>query len=96
MTPYVFFNRNTGTVVHTHEEVSITGESLSVPRDDLKTGALLDLLEGRVDRQDVEVMEVTENAHLLRKGFSEDAAVELYVDVTEGVLSERKRGEAGK
>jgi hypothetical protein len=96
MATYVFFNKNTGAVVHTHEEVSITGESLSVPREDLRTGVLINLLEGRVDTQDVEVMEVTENTHLLRSGFSEDAATEPYVDVGKGVLAERRRGERGK
>jgi hypothetical protein len=96
MATYVFFNKKTGAVVHTHEEVSVTGESLSVPREDLRTGALLNLLEGRVERQDVEVIEVTENTHLLRRCFSQDAAMEPYVDVAQGVLLERKRGQDGK
>ena len=89
---YVFYNKKTGQILHTHEEVSVTGEALSVPREDLKTGALLDLVEGRVDTQDVEVLETTENTHLLRSSFAEDSVMEPYVDVKRGVLAERKKG----
>jgi hypothetical protein len=92
MVTYVFFNRRTGAIVHTHEEVAVTGESLSVPREELKAGALFNLLEDRVDRQDVEVLEVTQNTHLLRRSFSEDSVMEPYIDVEQQVLSERKKG----
>lgn len=93
MPKYVFFKKNTGEIIHTHEEVSLIGESLSVPREELKTGALLNLLEERVDTEGVEVLEVTRNAHLLRRSFSQDEVMEPYVDVEQGVLSERRKGE---
>jgi hypothetical protein len=93
MATYVFYSRTTGTILHTHEEVSITGDALSVRREDLKTGALLDLLEGRVDTEDVEVLETVENTHLLRTSFAQDSPMEPYVDVEQGVLSQRKQGQ---
>ena len=93
MTTYVFFNRNTGDIVHIHEEVSLTGESLSVPREELRTGALLKLVEDRVAPEDVEVLETIQNIHLLRRDSSPEYEMEPYVDVEQGVLSERRRGE---
>ena len=93
MPSYVFFNKNTGQVVHTHQEVALTGESLSIPKEELKTGALLKQLEDRIDSEDVEVLEVTRDEHLLRRSVSLDDETELYVDVQARVLSEREKGQ---
>jgi hypothetical protein len=92
MPNYVFFNRNTGDIIHTHEEVSLTGESLSIPTEELRTGALLKLLADRLDTDDIEVLEVTENAHLLRRASSADDETQPYVDVKQGVLSSKRMG----
>jgi hypothetical protein len=92
MPSYVFFNKNTGQIVHTHKEVTLTGQSLSIPKEELRTGALLKQLEDRIESEDVEVLEVIRNEHLLHRSVSPDDETELYVDVQARVLSEREKG----
>ena len=91
MRTYVFFNKDTGEILHTHHEVALTGDSLSVAKDQLLTGDVMRLLEDRIDTQNVDVLEVEENSHLIRRSFSEDDEVALYVDVEKRILSERER-----
>jgi hypothetical protein len=91
MPTYVFFNRGTGAVVHTHREVSLEGNELSLPREEVESGALLKLLEGRVDTKDVEVLEIRRGTELLQRSFDPDSATELYVDVEQQALAERSR-----
>jgi hypothetical protein len=91
MPTYVFFNKNTGAIIHTHREVSLTGTELSVPREQLESGALLKLLEGRVDTKDVEVLEIRRGTHLLQRSFDPDSATEVYVDIEQRALAERRK-----
>jgi hypothetical protein len=93
MPSYVFFNKNTGQIVHTHKEVTLTGQSLSIPKEELRTGALLKQLEDRIESEDVEVLEVIRNEHLLHRNVSPDDETELYVDVQARALSEREKGQ---
>jgi hypothetical protein len=87
---YIFFNRSTGEILHTHREVALTGDSLSVPREELLRGDVVRLVEDRVDtREDLDVLEADENSHLVRKTFSQDDEIELYVDVEKRILSEK-------
>ncbi len=90
MRTYIFFNRRTGEILHTHREAALTGDSLSVPREELLRGDVVRLVEDRVDtREDLDVLEVDQNSHLVRKTFSEDDEIELYVDVEKWILSEK-------
>jgi hypothetical protein len=91
---YVFFNKSTGAIVHTHREVSLTGNELSLPREDVESGALVKLLEGRVDTDDVGVLEIRRGTHLLRRSVDPDRATEVYVDVEQGTLAERSKEKA--
>ena len=91
MRTYVFFNKDTGEILHTHHEVALTGDSLSVTKDQLLTGDVMRLLEDRADKQNVDVLEVDANSHLIRRSFSEDDEIALYVDVERKILSERER-----
>jgi hypothetical protein len=87
---YIFFNRRTGEILHTHREAALTGDSLSVPREELLRGDVVRLVEDRVDtREDLDVLEVDQNSHLVRKTFSQDDEIELYVDVEKRILSEK-------
>jgi hypothetical protein len=86
---YIFFNRSTGEILHTHREVALTGDSLSVPREELLRGDVVRLVEDRVDTEDLDVLEADENSHLVRKTFSQDDEIELYVDVEKRILSEK-------
>ena len=90
MRTYIFFNRRTGEILHTHREAALTGDSLSVPREELLRGDVVRLVEDRVDtREDLDVLEVDQNSHLVRKTFSQDDEIELYVDVEQRILSEK-------
>jgi len=93
MPTYVFFNKSTGQIFQTYEEVNLQGESRPIPKEELMTGALLEQLKDLIDPADVEVIEVIHNEHLLRRSVSPDDATELYVDVQEQVLSEREKGQ---
>lgn len=93
MPSYVFFNKNTGQIIQTHQEVNLLGESRRIPKEELMSGALLEQLKDQIDPGDVEVIEVIHNEHLLRRSVSPDDAKELYVDVHEQVLSEREKGQ---
>jgi hypothetical protein len=86
---YIFFNRRTGEILHTHREVALTGDSLSVPREELLRGDVLRLVEDRVDTEDLDVLEADQNSHLVRKTFSQDDEIKLYVDVEKRILSEK-------
>ena len=91
MPTYVFFNKNTGAIVHTHRKVTLTGNELSLPREEVESGALLKLLEGRVDTTDVGVLEIWRDLHLLQRSFDPDRATEVYVDIEQGALAERSK-----
>jgi hypothetical protein len=92
---YIFFNRRTGEILSTHQEMALTGDTLSVPREELLSGAVARRLEDRIDTEDLDVLEADQNSHLLRRAFSQDDATELYVDVGKRILSEKERsGEA--
>jgi hypothetical protein len=89
---YIFFNRRTGEILSTHGETALTGDTLSVPREELLSGDVARRLEDRIDREDLDVLEAAQNSHLLRKAFSQDDETELYVDVQKRILSEKERG----
>jgi hypothetical protein len=91
MGTYVFFNGRTGQIVHTHREEALSGDSLSVSRAELLGGDPARFLEGRLEMEDLDVLEVDENSHLARKAFSEDDNVELYVDLEKKILSEKEK-----
>ncbi len=92
MRTYIFFNRRTGEILHTHREVALTGDTLSVPREELLSGEVVRLLEDRIDTDDLDVIEADQNRHLARKTFSQDDEIELYVDVQKRILSEKEQG----
>jgi len=93
MPTYVFFDKNTGEIVQTHQEAALSGDALPRHIQELKTGPLVEQLEDRIDPNDVEVLDVTGNERLLYRASSPDDETELYVDVQQQVLSEREKGQ---
>jgi hypothetical protein len=92
MRTYVFFNGRTGEILHTHRVQTLTGDSLSVSREELLSGDAVRLLEGRIDMADLDVLDVDENSHLVRRTSSQEDKIELFVDVEKRILSEREKG----
>jgi hypothetical protein len=84
MTPYVLFDQNTGQIVHTHQEVALYGEPFRLCREELMA-----TLGDRIDPENLDVLEVDRDHHLLRRSTSLDDGKELYGDLQERVLSER-------
>jgi hypothetical protein len=93
MRTYVFFDKNTGEIVHTHQEVALMGESLPTPTEELRAGPLMEQLADRIAPADVEVLDVTGNEYLLSRAGSPDDTTKPYVDVQKQVLSERENGQ---
>jgi hypothetical protein len=89
---YIFFNRRTGEILSTHQEMALIGDTLSVPREELLSGDVGRLLADRIDTEDLDVLEADQNSHLLRRAFSQDDETELYVDARKRILSEKERG----
>jgi hypothetical protein len=93
MRTYVFFNKNTGEIVHTHQLAALIGDALPIPTEELRTGPLMEQLADRIDPGDVEVLDVTGNDYLLRRVGSPDDTTALVVDVEEQVISEREKSQ---
>jgi len=90
---YVFFERDTGKVLLTHQEVSPSGEALQVTREELMDVAnrAAPLLDQREGLDNLDVIEVDQKSYLLRRVLSPEDGKEVYVDVQNRVLSERER-----
>ena len=91
MASYVFYNSNTGEIVHIHQQVAVTGESLSTPEEELLSGPLMQLIKDESQLEDVDVIEVSGNAPLFRSSVAMDDATEFYVDVQQQGLLEREK-----
>jgi hypothetical protein len=90
---YVFFERGTGRVLLTHQEVSVDGEPLQITQEDLTF--LAHRAASSLNRQEaldeVDVIEVDQSSLLLRRVPSAEDSKEVYVDIQNRVLSERER-----
>jgi hypothetical protein len=93
MASYVFYNSNTGEIVHLHQEVAVIGESLSTPKEELLSGPLMQLIKEQSQLEDVGVIEVSGDAPLFRHSLTMDDVTEFYVDVEQQVLLEREKGQ---
>ena len=93
MASYVFYNSNTGEIVHRHQEAAVIGESLSTPKEELLSGPLMQLIKEQSQLEDVGVIEVSGDAPLFRRSLTMDDATEFYVDVEQQVLLEREKGQ---
>ncbi len=96
MHSYVFYNRNTGEIIHTHQETAAMGDMLPTPKEELLSGPLMQLIKEQSQLEnveDVDVIEVSGNEPLFRSGSSMDDVTEFYVDVQQQVLSEREKGQ---
>jgi hypothetical protein len=82
---YVFFDKNTGSILHVHAEAALTGEPLPTPKVDLLAMDLRLSSGEQIDRRDLDVMEVDLDLRRPRRTNGK----ELYVDVQRRVLSER-------
>jgi hypothetical protein len=90
MKTYVFFNRNTGQIVHTHTEVAVTGEATPLSREELLSMDLRQPEEERIDPNDLDVLESDLSGYRAQRSSSpEEARKELYVDVQKRVVAER-------
>jgi hypothetical protein len=97
MRTYVFFNKNTGEIVHTHQEVALMGDLIPTPTEDFKAGPIMEQLADQIDPEDVEVLDATgSNELLLNRSSSLDVATEPYVDVQQQVISEREKGASSR
>ncbi len=94
MTVYVFFNKNTGQIIHTHREITVNGDPLQASREHLEElQAKINLRlpqEERIEPEELDILDVDENNLVLRKAASREDAKELYVDTQERVLAERE------
>jgi hypothetical protein len=90
---YVFFHRETGKILMTHRRVSPSGAALQVTRDELMriAGRAAPLLEQKETLESIDIIEVDQNSHFLRRVSSPDDRMDVYVDVEKRVLSERER-----
>jgi hypothetical protein len=93
MGSYVFYNSNTGEIVHLHQELSVIGESLSTPKEELLSGPLMQLIKDESQLEDVGVIEVSGDEPLFRYSPAMDDTTEFYVDVQQQVLLEREKGQ---
>jgi hypothetical protein len=93
MASYVFYNTNTGQIVHLHQEAAVFGESLSTPKEELLSGSLMQLIKEQSQLEDVGVIEVSGDAPVFRRSLTMDDATESYVDVEQQVLLEREKGQ---
>jgi hypothetical protein len=93
MASYVFYNSNTGEIVHVHQEATVIGESLSTPKEELLSGPLMQLIKEQSQLEDVGVIEVSGDAPLFRHSLTKDDVTEFYVDVEQQVLLEREKGQ---
>jgi hypothetical protein len=91
MTMYVFFSKSTGQVVHVHQEMGLDVDPLPVSEEELATMDLRRPPEDEIDREDIDVLEVDQNIHLLRRSLSPDERKALYVDTENRILVERDR-----
>ncbi len=89
MRTYVFFDKNTGNIVHVHAEATLSGESPPVPKEKLLAMDLRQPSEARFDKEGLDVLEVDLNLRRRRQASKQQAIKELYVDVDKRVLSER-------
>jgi hypothetical protein len=90
---YVFFQKETGKILMTHRRVTPSGEALQVTRDELMRIAsrAAPLLEQKETLESIDIIEVDQNSHFLRRVPSPDDRMDVYVDVEKRVLSERER-----
>ena len=96
MTPmYVFFSKSTGQVVHVHQEMGLDVEPLPVSREELASMDLRRPPEEELDAEDIDVLEVDQNIHLLRGSLSPDERKTLYVDTESRTLLERDMQQGG-
>ena len=96
MTPmYVFFSKSTGQVVHVHQEMGLDVDPLPVSREELATMDLRRPPEDEIDREDIDVLEVEQNIHLLHRSLSPEEGKALYVDTESRTLLERDRQQGG-
>jgi hypothetical protein len=93
MTSYVFYNSNTGEILHIHQEVAVIGEGLSTPKEELLSGPLMQLIQDQSQLEDVDVIEASGNEPLFQSSGSMDDMTEFYVDVQQQALSEREKGQ---
>jgi hypothetical protein len=91
MAMYVFFSKSTGQVVHVHQEMGLDVEPLPVPEEELASMDLRRPPEEEFDPEDIGVLEVDQNIHLLRRSLSPDERKALYVDTENRILVERDR-----
>jgi hypothetical protein len=80
---YVFFQRDTGKIFLTHQEVSPSGEALQITREELMgiANRAASLLDAKEALENVDVIEVDQESYLLRRVPAPEDRTEIYVDV---------------